>query len=84
MIAARVHLDRTSLDPRSPKSTANIFRGFVSETGKSGEWRFFTVADARDSLAAQRQFTDQLGIITAAFYEQATAAEPSLRSSDLG
>jgi hypothetical protein len=43
-----------------------------------GKVREFTVVDAQESLAARRKFTDQIGLITAAFYE------PKLARGDLG
>ena len=43
-------------------------RGFVTETGATGKLRQFTVVDAQQSLAARQKFTDQIGLITAAFY----------------
>lgn len=46
-------------------------RGFVTETGVAGKLREFVVVDADESLAARRKFTDQVGLITAAFYAPA-------------
>jgi hypothetical protein len=43
--------------------------GFATRTGVKGEWKEFTVVDGEKSLAAKQQFTDQIGIITAGFYE---------------
>ncbi len=54
------------LDPADASRFA--VRGFVTETGPQGKLREFTVVDADQSLAARQQFTDQLGLITAAFY----------------
>jgi uncharacterized caspase-like protein len=77
-VAARVDLDDARpwlLDPNDPKSKQSggeltwIVRGFVTETGVKGKLREFKVVDAAASLAARQQFTDQLGLITAAFYE---------------
>lgn len=71
-IAARVNLDEARhwvLDPA--KSKENGFRGFVAETGQHGEVRKFKIVDAEASLAARRQFTDNIGLITAAFYADA-------------
>lgn len=72
VIGKRVSLDEARpwiLSPR-PKSVSGPFRvrGFVTETGARGKYREFTVVDAAESLAARRQFTDQIGLITAAFY----------------
>jgi hypothetical protein len=68
----RVNLDEARhyiLDP----SVSRIFgvRGFATETGARGKYRDFVVAPAEKSLAARRRFTDQIGLITAAFYSQA-------------
>jgi hypothetical protein len=46
-------------------------QGFVAQTGSRGEGREFRVVDGGQSIAARRQFTDQLGMITAAFYSVA-------------
>ena len=57
------------LDPESAKTHA--VRGFVTETGREGKLRKFTVVDAQKSLAARQRFTEQIGMITAAFYAPA-------------
>lgn len=59
-------LDPADTDPRLKGIWA--VRGFVTEIGAQGKLREFTVVDAQESLAARRQFTDQIGMITAAFY----------------
>ena len=69
LVAPRVNLDKARhwiLDP----SVAKLFaiRGFVTETGAGGRLREFLVTDADQSLAARQKFTDQVGLITAAFY----------------
>ncbi|QDU25098.1 Caspase domain protein [Anatilimnocola aggregata] len=43
-------------------------RGFVTETGAAGKLRRFVVTDPAQSLAAQKNFTESMGMITAAFY----------------
>jgi len=48
-----------------------MLEGFATETGANGKLREFTIVDADQSLAARRQFTDQIGLITAAFYAPA-------------
>ncbi len=73
-VAPRVNLSEARawvLDPavRSDFAVA----GFVTETGVQGKLREFTVVDASQSLAARQQFTDQIGLITAAFYAPAGA-----------
>jgi len=68
-VAAPVNLEDARpwvLDPR--RSRKNAVRGFVSETGPQGKLLQFTVVDAAQSLAARQQYTEQLGLITAAFY----------------
>ena len=44
--------------------------GFVTETGVQGKLREFKVVDADTSVAARKNFTDQIGLITAAFYHR--------------
>ncbi len=73
-IAARVNLEDTRawiLDPKQARQWA--VRGFVTETGTQGKLREFKVVDAAESLAARRQFTDDIGLITAAFYTASNA-----------
>jgi uncharacterized caspase-like protein len=76
----RVSLDDAKpwlLDPYAPGVTKIkglptwAVRGFVTESGPRGKLRQFTVVDAIQSLAARQQFTDQIGLITAAFYTTA-------------
>src|SRR5262249_41858362 len=43
-------------------------RGFVTDLGKNGEYREFTIGDASASLAARQNYTDQIGLITVALY----------------
>jgi uncharacterized caspase-like protein len=52
--------------------------GYAASTGLQGKTRDFEVVDAAESLAARRKFTEQIGLITAAFYE------PKLARGDLG
>jgi uncharacterized caspase-like protein len=54
-------------------------RGFATETGVNGTMREFVVVDAAQSLAGRRHFTDQIGLITAAFY-----APKALRRGQVG
>ncbi len=68
-VAARVNLDEARhwiLDPAQNERFA--IRGFVTEAGTLGKLRQFVVVDAAQSAAARKQFTDQVGLITAAFY----------------
>jgi hypothetical protein len=65
----RVNLDEARhyvLDPA--RSRIQWVTGFATETGAQGKLRDFRVARAEKSLAARRQFTDQIGLITVAFY----------------
>lgn len=69
IVGKRVNLDEAKaweLDPEFAKLYA--VRGFVTELGVQGKLREFVVVDADQSLAARQKFTDQIGIITAAFY----------------
>ncbi|HEY2841421.1 MAG TPA: caspase family protein [Pirellulales bacterium] len=71
-VAPRVNLSDARawvLDP----AVSSVFAvaGFVTETGVQGKLREFTVVDANQSLAARQKFTDQIGLITAAFYAPA-------------
>ena len=72
VVGKRVNLDEAKhweLDPADGPVYA--VRGFVSEVGAEGKLREFKVVDADSSLAARQKFTDQIGIITAAFYAPA-------------
>jgi hypothetical protein len=71
--AQRVNLDEAFpwlLEPSGQGQTARPYaiKGFYSKTGEPAEWNEFEVVDAAMSVAAHRQFTDQIGLITAAFY----------------
>lgn len=68
-VAPRVSLDVARawiLDPA--RDSGFTVSGFTTETGAQGKWKRFLVTDAEKSLAARRKFTEQLGLITAAFY----------------
>jgi hypothetical protein len=63
-------LDPTKKDLKTGRTrTTWRVSGFVTKTGEDGELREFVVASADQSLAAKRKFTDNLGMITAAFYD---------------
>ena len=69
--AQRVSLDEAQarkLDPGDVKPRAYTILGFYSVTGKNAKYREFLMVDAQESLAGRQQFTDQIGLITAAFY----------------
>jgi len=69
VVGARVNLDEARYWILDPK-TSNLFaiRGFFSKLTGEGNYREFRVVDAQKSLAARQSFTDQIGLITAAFY----------------
>jgi hypothetical protein len=72
LIGKRVNLDEArawELDPAV--GTLFAVRGFVTEAAVQGQLREFLVVDADASLAARQKFTDQIGLITAAFYAPA-------------
>lgn len=56
------------LDPASQPPGGYGIRGFVSSTGAEGSLDRFKIVSAEKSLAAQQQFTSDIGMITAAFY----------------
>jgi uncharacterized caspase-like protein len=77
IVGQRVNLDEAKHCELDPKARNAVLiqgvptwavRGFVAEKGPQGTVKQFTVVDGAQSLAARRQFTDQIGIITAAFY----------------
>ena len=77
LVAHRVNLDDARawiLDPQRAKRF--VVRGFVTEMGPQGKYNAFKVVDADESLAARQEFTDQLGIITAAFYTASDTRGP--------
>jgi hypothetical protein len=81
-VAPRVSLENARhwvLDPKRNRRARWTVKGFVTETGSSGKLREFKIVEKQDSVAAQQNFTDQIGIITAAFYTP--LAEP--RGGDL-
>lgn len=55
-----------------------VISGFATETGENSEMRQFVVVDADKSLAMRQQFTEQLGLITAAFYAPASTGRGPL------
>jgi hypothetical protein len=75
-VAARMNLSdasywildpETFADPRQKKEWA--IRGFFKQFKPQAIYHEFMVTDAGQSLAARQQFTDQVGLITAAFYQ---------------
>jgi uncharacterized caspase-like protein len=75
-VAKRVNLDEARFWVLDPKVSRKFsVRGFVTEVGPRGKLRRFTIVDGEESVAARQQFTEQLGLITVAFYE----AQPLFR-----
>jgi len=70
-VAPRVSLENARhwvLDPKKNRAGRWTIKGFVTETGSQGKLREFKIVEKQDSVAAQQNFTDQIGLITAAFY----------------
>ena len=69
LVAKRVNLDEAAawkLDPNQARKYT--IPGYFEATGEGGTYRQFEVVDAEESTAARQKFTEQIGIITAAFY----------------
>ncbi len=49
-----------------------VVTGFYRKVGRDGEVDEFKMVDASESLAAEAAYTDQIGLITVAFYEPQT------------
>ena len=71
--AQRVSLDQAQAWLLPQRGTYAV-RGFFEDLPK-GRYRKFVVVDADRSLAARQGFTDQVGLITAAFYEAVYQSE---------
>jgi len=56
------------LDPEEGKVKRSYVSGFFTQTGEKAEFKRFTIVKADQSLAARQQFTNEIGLITAAFY----------------
>jgi hypothetical protein len=65
--AQRVNLAEARYWRLGPNAVSGI-RGFFSKLGEGGAYNEFSVADAPDSLGGRDKYSDQLGVITAAFY----------------
>jgi len=61
----------TVLDPATLAGARKVWgvRGFATQTGEHGRVRQFVVNTAAESLAARRKYTQDMGLITAAFYD---------------
>jgi len=51
-----------------------VVEGFIDANGKSDTMRRFQIVDADESVAARKNYTEQIGLITVAFYK---AVSPS-------
>lgn len=60
------------LDPKNTLEGWVAIRGFVEKLGAQGQLREFTVKEVNTSLAGRDTFSDQLSMITLAFYETGT------------
>lgn len=69
--------------PLEPDREYSI-RGFYSQTGANAVYDEFKVVDATKSLAAEAGYTDQLGLITVAFYEPKKKPPPGRRTPGVG
>ena len=70
LVAPRVNLEDANywvLDARAGAARYWI-SGFTVDTGRQGAIQEFVVTAAENSLAARMEFSEQVGIITAAFY----------------
>jgi hypothetical protein len=65
--AQRVNLAEARYWRLAPSGVFGI-RGFFSKLGEDGKYNEFKVTDVPNSLSERETFSDQLGIITAAFY----------------
>ena len=59
--------------------SVSFIPGFIERTGSGGAGREFRITDVPSSLAAQKEFTEQIGIITVALYS--TKSTPRTRSA---
>jgi hypothetical protein len=71
IIGKRVNLSEARPWYLDGKKPVNAVIGFATQTGAAGKTDLFTVVDAEKSLAARQNFSDSVGMITAAFYETA-------------
>ncbi|MFN0196596.1 MAG: caspase family protein [Planctomycetaceae bacterium] len=76
-----VHLDEARawiLDPQGPevrgKEPKWVVAGFATATGRDGKLREFVIVDAQESLAGRQGFSEEVGLITAAFYKPKSGA----------
>jgi len=79
--AQRVNLAEARYWRLDPSDVFGI-RGFFSKLGEGGTYNEFKITDASSSLSERETFSDQLGIITAAFYAP-KGEEPRSRARGL-
>jgi hypothetical protein len=94
VVAKPVHFEEARswyLDPRSSgaiwkKDKPPTWRigGFQTKQGLKGAWKDFTVVDANQSLGYRQRFTEQIGIISAAFYDVAAKTAGEKRGGRFG
>ncbi len=70
------------LDPQDPNLKGGaplwVIRGFTTRTGADGNMKKFLIVDAAESLAGRQGFTEQIGLITVAFYTPGGGARSTL------
>ncbi len=70
------------LDPQDPNLKGGaplwVIRGFTTRTGADGNMKKFLIVDAAESLAGRQGFTEQIGLITVAFYAPGSGARGTL------
>ncbi|MGL4594326.1 MAG: caspase family protein [Thermoguttaceae bacterium] len=76
-MAPRVNLETARFWLLPPQTNCNI-PGFFEKVGSNAIGREFRVTEAPNALATQKDFTDQIGIITIAYYST-KAIDPATR-----
>ena len=71
--AGHLFLDPNGAELRGGPPAWEVY-GFTTQTGKKGKVRLFEVVDANNSLAARQGFSEQIGLITVAFYAPASGS----------
>ena len=70
------------LDPQGPELKGRdprwTIQGFATKTGTAGNMKKFLVVDAAESLAGRQGFTEQIGLITVAFYAPGSRSRGAL------
>ena len=75
VVAPRVSLENSrpwvlgTVAPTGFKVPTVAVPGFCTQEGSEGAFQKFTVVSVSDSVAGRLKFTDQVGLITAAFYD---------------